>query len=209
MVIARDFIKILPSFVFCSIILLMSNEPIEATAADPPLFPVPPKTQERLSITEWQNRKGVKRDLLCLAAVAQRWDWAQAEGSLDEDFVTEDEFDGAIVGASQLFEAMRKEHGKKVLVISHPNYLLAVIMRRASKAKLEAHGAIRDDEKMVDGQKNVETQQLVLDDLLWPKQGSNSFGDLMDLAPDFLFNYLPIRWRESAGSMAIFAKKVG
>ncbi len=157
------------------------NEPTTTPTLEPP----PIK-----AILEWQAKKKVLRDYLCLAATLRCWDPRQDEGSIDEDFVTEADFDKAIEEAKGLVLKYRQTNQqlgitrpKQVAVFAHPEQLIAIIVRKPTAQELAALMKLRRDGDLTPEQVQEHFTGDLVQRTLWPTNGSLEMARLIDEEP--------------------------
>jgi hypothetical protein len=86
--------------------------------------------QEKRTVSEWAQRKGTKRWLLCLAATGAGWLPEQEDDAQDE--VTEAEYDAAVEAARSGNEKAKEKAGghDRVKALLFTDRLLGVVVKR-------------------------------------------------------------------------------
>lgn len=154
------------------------------------------------------SKASTSRDILCLGCMNRMYDFRQEHGSLGQVYMTNAQYEEFVDETMKLYQGLVKQH-KRVTVLTHPESLLAIVIRKPSIS--ETDKLIHTQQDMTVG--GAETEAVFRDDLvqrtLWPAQGSEQMAFLMEEAPAAFGFVLPQRLMELVGADRVAAKKVG
>lgn len=162
------------------------------------------------SVRVWQQERGTKRDIICLAATASGWDPFQEENTTSETFLTEEQYEAALETAKVVLATVQNTPGvKRPKILCHPTMLQAVIVKKAGLSVLDnVFNKLADDEASVD-EKAALMRSLFTDNVLWPKNGTTEMSLIFEDTPLAFGQVYPMLYQTLCGLDRNAGKRVG
>lgn len=185
---------------------MSTPSPDETPDTQPPPAPKKP-------LLEWHDQKKTKRDILCLAVVDNMWDFRQEANTYGETLLTEAEFDAAIAKVTKMYEDLLVKHGAKrpsqLPILTHHALLLAMVVKRPSKAEADRLFGYLRDENLGAEQTELQFQADLVKRAVFPEANTPHMAYLIEEAPGALFHVFPKYLLEICGADRISSKKLG
>ena len=192
----------------------MENDQIDNSPPPPDLPSSKPAPTRPL--LEWYTEKKVPRDYLCIAVTSCGFDAQQEPGTIEETFLTEQQFDSIIASAKGIVNEIRtKASGSKAgrrgrpRVLAHSKFLLAIIVNKPTKSELDAFSIQMSDESLPPQASNDLMIEFLNTHMLWPLQGSRELEYLLVEYPVAYARVFPQLLMTMTGGDGDLVKRVG